>query len=167
MIYNSLFLTGEEIYIQSFINKNQKIHYNLDLDESSTWISATPGEMARSTFFYLQEAGHFFCGPNFYTERENLKSYLILFTISGHGRLTYREMEYDLVPGSVFFLKCEEFQRYQTSGNDWESLWIHFDGAVSSDYFFRFFEACGKCVVTLSHPEPLREAMEKIIELSR
>ena len=87
-----------------FINKDQKICYNLDLDELSTWISGTPGEMARSTFFYLQEAGHFYCGSHFYTERENLKSYLVLLTTGGHGHLTCREIEYDLIPGSVFFL---------------------------------------------------------------
>lgn len=147
------------------INSNQKIKYRLDIDEASEWISVTPGEMARSTFFYVQEAGHFHCGPSYFTERESLHSFLIKLTMSGRGRLEYRGKTCDLERGDAFFLKCDEYQRYRTEGDSWENVWLHFNGTGSPEYFRSFYETAGGCVVRLPNPAETAETIKKIISL--
>ena len=50
----------------------------------------------------MQETGCFHTFYPYYTERENLNSFLILHTLSGRGILCCQGQEYELGPGSSF-----------------------------------------------------------------
>ncbi|MCL1820290.1 MAG: AraC family transcriptional regulator [Oscillospiraceae bacterium] len=154
-------------YMQPIINANQKINYRLDIDDSSEWISVTPCEMARNAFFYVQEAGHFYCGPDYFTERERLDSFLIKCTLSGSGRIEYRGKTYDVGRGDVFFISCEEYQHYRTANESWEHIWVHINGAGCMNYFRQFYENNGSCVVRLPRFEEVSEPINKIMNLYR
>lgn len=100
----------------------------------------TPSPNAKGMYYYAQEAGYFKTGQGYYTQRENLNSFLIVYTLSGRGFLRYREKEYTVLPGQVFFVHCMDFQHYEAEGN-WEFLWVHFNGGASLSYFSRYIAA--------------------------
>ena len=109
--------------------------------DQSVYIIATPSPAARNTFFYVQEIGHFFALSDYFTERERLHSYLILYTVSGKGSLTYRGKKYKLSKGHVFYIDCREYQYYEQDGTEpWEILWVHFNGICCNGYYNQFSE---------------------------
>ena len=96
---------------------------------------------AKKMLYYIQEAGDFTAYSQYYTERENLNSFLIVYTLSGDGKLLYRKNEYPLRAGSVFFINCMDYQLYQNDSKyPWHFLWIHFNGCSSLAYFEEFMK---------------------------
>ena len=69
--------------------------------EDSIRFINTPTQKARSKFFYVQEVGYFKTKPPYFTERQNLNSYLIVYTISGRGILKYGGRKYPVYPGQA------------------------------------------------------------------
>lgn len=80
------------------------LHYNLDMTPESEWKIVSAGAFARDNLLYLQEAGHFISGANYYTVRKDLDSYLVKLTLSGAGILEYGGETYRLPAGSFFGL---------------------------------------------------------------
>jgi len=76
---------------------------------------------------------------NYFTERENLNSYLIIFVLSGKGHLEYKGKSYTICSGQGIFIDCMEYQYYNSDTSDpWEILWVHFNGAASFGYYQQF-----------------------------
>ena len=74
--------------------------------EDSVRLFATPSMTARSLYFYMQEAGYFKTVWPYFTERASLNSFLVLYTLSGEGRLSYEGQEYEVTEGTCFFIHC-------------------------------------------------------------
>ncbi len=73
--------------------------------------------------------GHFYCSDNYRTERTGYDANLMIYTISGKGKIRYRNQEKELLPGTAVVFDCREYQYYATEeGNIWNFVWIHFDG---------------------------------------
>ncbi len=142
--------------------------------EDSVRCINTPSKTARSTYLYVQEVGWFKTRPPYFTERENLDSYLLVYTLAGQGHLTYRGKEYTVSPGQAFWIYCGNLHRYEaktgrrdapagssihrslSDGSDpagssaadetggpteeWEILWVHFNGQMTKGYYDRFAE---------------------------
>ena len=53
-------------------------------------------------------------GPNFYTKRKNLKSYMLILTLSGQGELVYQNKAYTMNAGDCCFINCENEHYYHT-----------------------------------------------------
>ncbi len=137
--------------------------YNCDIDTDSIWIHANPSAAARSTFFYVQEAGFFKCHSEYYTERENLNSFLILLTLSGQGSLIYRGQKYTLSPGQGFFIDCLEHNYYRTvSKKSWTTCWVHFNGGNARSYY-ELFQKSAPPVVRLVDPAAFQSAIMETI----
>jgi YesN/AraC family two-component response regulator len=118
--------------------------------EDSIRLVATPSAFAKSTLFYIQEIGHFYTLKSYYTEREQLDSYLVVYTLSGKGKLTYRGKTYSLLPNQVFFIDCMEYQHYKTDQNEpWELVWVHLNGSSTRGYYEEY-AASSDPVLTLS-----------------
>jgi len=97
--------------------------------------------VAKSVYFYIEEVGYFKTGSNYFTERENLNSYLIVFVLSGKGYLKYNSESYTICKGQSFFIDCMEYQYYKADAIDpWEILWVHFNGGSSYGYYQQFFQ---------------------------
>ncbi|MBU3112741.1 AraC family transcriptional regulator [Clostridium lacusfryxellense] len=110
-----------------------------DWSENSVRIIATPTLVAKSTYFYVEEVGYFKTMSNYYTERENLNSYLIIFVLSGKGYLKYKGKSYTICKGQGIFIDCMEYQYYNSDTTDpWEILWVHFNGGTSHSYYQQF-----------------------------
>lgn len=102
---------------------------------------ATPSDRAKSTFYYVQEVGRFKTLKQYYTERSGLDSYLMIYTLSGVGHLTYAEKNYRLTPGNLLFIDCNNHHYYKTDENAlWEILWVHFNGSSVKGYYEQFSE---------------------------
>jgi AraC-like DNA-binding protein len=132
--------------------------------EDSVRLIATPSAYARSALLYVQEVGHFRTLAPYFTEREYLNSFLIVYTISGQGCLTYNNHNYELRPNQAFLIDCMEYQHYKTDPEQpWELLWVHFNG-TGVTRFYETFAASGTPIVTLppdsQSPSMLRELME-------
>ena len=107
--------------------------------EDSLRLIMTPSATAKSIYFYLQEAGYFKTTPPYFTERKNLSSFLIIYTISGKGRLTYQNETYELTAGTCSYINCIHYHYYETcKSSDWEFLWIHFNGSSALGYYEEF-----------------------------
>jgi AraC-like DNA-binding protein len=105
----------------------------------SVRLIVTPSQTARQIYFYVQEIGHFHTMPQYCTEREQLSSYLVVYTVSGKGHLKYKGQSYVLLPGQLFFIDCMEYQYYETDPQElWEMLWVHFQGPASQGYYEQF-----------------------------
>ncbi|WP_373232572.1 helix-turn-helix domain-containing protein [Cohnella sp.] len=129
--------------------------------EDSIRLIATPSVYARSAYLYVQEVGHFHTLTPYFTEREYLNSFLIVYTVSGRGKLTYRGHTYDLRPRQAFLIDCMEYQYYTTDPDQpWELLWVHFNGHGVTRYY-EAYETAETPVVTLppdsQTPSMLRE----------
>lgn len=107
--------------------------------EDSLRLICAPCVLAKDTFLYLQEIGHFKTASPYSTERANLPSFLILYTLSGEGVLEIDGQRISLGAGSCMFLDCMQHHRYYTPPNGtWEFLWAHFYGNGSMGYYQLF-----------------------------
>ncbi|RHR24454.1 AraC family transcriptional regulator [Clostridium sp. AF19-22AC] len=107
--------------------------------EDSVRLILTPGSTAKTTYFYTQEIGYFKTCHPYFSERQNLDSFLIVYTVSGKGFLEYEGNTYTLKKGQCFYINCEEHHMYWTGEDeDWEILWIHFNGNSALGYYKEF-----------------------------
>ena len=105
--------------------------YNMDVEERSTWLRATPGAAAQAQPFYCTEAGNFYGRAHFATARTDKESYLLFYTLSGSGLIEQNDQRVELPAGSALLLNCRTPQSYCTApGQDhWHHYWVHLDGA--------------------------------------
>lgn len=133
--------------------------------EDSIRMILTPGSVARSIYFYVQEIGYFKTFPPYFSERQNLESFLIVYTLSGSGELKYRGENYTISEGQCFFINCEERHIYQTKENhEWEFLWVHFNGATARGYFEEFVRD-GFRILDMKDSEILEKNLRQIIQM--
>ena len=140
---------------------------------SFTWsgdsvrLFATPSMTARSLYFYMQEAGYFKTGWPYFTERSNRNSLLLIYTLSGEGRLLYEEKEYGLTEGSCLFIHCMKHHEYHTvKGKKWEFLWLHFNGEKARGYYEEFVKN-GFRILVIRQKELVEGLFREIIERNR
>lgn len=105
--------------------------YNMDVEERSTWLRATPGAAALAQPFYCTEAGNFYGRAHFATARTDKDSFLLFYTLSGSGLIEQNDQRVELPAGSALLLNCRTPQSYCTApGQDhWHHYWAHLDGA--------------------------------------
>lgn len=134
--------------------------------EDSVRLIMTPSTLAKSIYFYIQEAGYFKTFDSYFTERKNLNSFLLVYTISGNGRLKYEEDTYDLVAGNCFFINCMKYHYYETpKGEDWEFLWVHFNGSNALGYYEEFSKN-GFQIVACQDKLFIESALRRIVSLN-
>ena len=105
--------------------------YNMDVEERSLWLRATPGAAVLAQPFYCTEAGHFYGRSRFATARTAKESYLLLYTVAGAGLIEQGVQQVELPAGSALLLNCRTPQSYCTAPGQqsWQHTWVHLDGA--------------------------------------
>ena len=127
----------------------------------------TPSSFAKASLYHVQEVGRFYALPAYYTERERLDSFLIVYTISGRGKLVYQGRTYLLCPGDVFFIDCMEHQHYATDTmGQWEIAWAHVNGPAIRAYYELFASGAGP-VRSLAEDNPIPARLRELLELHR
>lgn len=131
--------------------------------EESKRIFSSPPEYIKNVFFYVQEVGYFKTKESYFTQRENLNSYLILYCISGMGELTYNNKKYTISKGQGFWIDCKTFHDYRNKNkSDWEFLWIHFYGDKVQGYYNQFLNNLSP-VINFSENLTVAEMIQSII----
>ncbi|MBB6674055.1 helix-turn-helix transcriptional regulator [Cohnella nanjingensis] len=127
----------------------------------------TPSAFVRSALPYVQEIGRFRALPAYYTERERLDSFLLVHTLSGQGRLTYRSKTHALLPGQLFFIDCMDYQHYATAETaDWAFVWAHLNGEAVRAYYERFARR-GEPVRQLASESQIPRLLLELLEMHR
>lgn len=99
----------------------------------------TPSTRAKKFLNYIDEIGSFSTFFGYFTERESLNSYLLVYTTEGEGKVIYEGEEVICSKNSVFFIDCKKYQFYSTEKNyEWKFLWIHMNGKNVFDFYEEF-----------------------------
>ena len=89
-------------------------------------------DTAKKIYFYVQWAGVFGCKKDFYIKRSGFKSILIIQTLSGKGRLCYKNTETILDNKKIAFIDCMQPHTYFPVGEEgWNFRFLHFSGKRS------------------------------------
>ena len=104
--------------------------YNMDVEERSVWLRATPNNAVLAQPFYATEAGLFYGRSHFATARTDKESYILFYTLAGAGLIEQNEQHLELPQGAALLMNCRTPQSYCTApGYDvWEHYWVHLDG---------------------------------------
>ena len=107
------------------------LSYNMDVEERSVWLRATPGTAVLAQPFYCTEAGQFYGRAHFATARTDKESYILFYTLSGSGLIEQNDQRIELPAGSALLLNCRAPQSYSTAPGQshWHHYWVHLDGA--------------------------------------
>lgn len=95
-------------------------------------------DYAMSNYFFTEAFSLVDAGSQYYTKRENLESYLILYTYSGQGILEYEGRKYSLSKGDGFFINCRELQIYRSVSDHWLHSVLHVNGPQLKDMYEKF-----------------------------
>ena len=126
----------------------------------------TPSREGLPPAFFIQETGHFITLSGYYTERADLPSHLIIYTISGMGKLYYENTEYEILPGHAVYIDCKEYHRYEMCGDtNWEFYWVHFGGEAAQNYYEIFRKENTAVTGKLSRTS-VPETIRKIVEIN-
>ena len=87
-------------------------------------------EFATNNLFHLQDFNIFHYKYGSYTERKNFHSFLILYTYSGSGQLTYDNHTYSLTEGDGFFINCMDYHLYKVENRFWDTAVLHINGPL-------------------------------------
>lgn len=138
--------------------------YSVCWTSDSIRLFNTPGKIAKSLGVHLQEVGYFKTYPSYFVERENLDSFLIVYTLNGEGTLCYKDCVYSLERGECFFINCMDRHYYQIKGDKWEFLWVHFNGREAPSYFELFSKDEFK-TVSVKRRELFERELWRLIEI--
>lgn len=139
--------------------------YSSNWTEDSIRLINTPSKTAKSIYFYLQEVGHFKTRPPYFTERENLNSFLLVYTLSGKGALNYCGQTYEISAGQCFWINCMEHHFYQNSDNElWDFLWLHFNGTNALGYYEEFSKN-GFSILQPQNPDIFINTLSQLIDI--
>lgn len=125
----------------------------------------TPSLIAKSMFYYVQSAGHYYCMPSHYEEHAGYNSFLLLYTLDGKGRLDYCDQNYAVSKGQISFINCLDKYCFSVHEKDiWETVWVHFNGSESRSYFDLIYKNNGT-VHDLNNGSNIPKGLEQIIEM--
>lgn len=129
------------------------LSYNLDLDDRSTWLRTTPGELERAQPFFCTEQGAFYARGGFFTDRTEKDSYELFYTLDGQGVFEQGGRTSTLERGQALLIDCRTPQRYHTDARAgrWHHLWAHVDGS-GVDAFARLLGVPALLPVSLAEP---------------
>lgn len=146
----------------------QILDYRIDMGKDSRWEIITADPAAKQNLLYLQEAGLFYSGREYYTTREGLDSYLLKLTLGGKGTLEYDGKSYTMGAGDFFWIDCRKPQCYRTASDHWNVIWIQFYGANAAQYY-ELFQSLnkGSAVGHLPSDSNVQALLERLLKLYR
>lgn len=102
----------------------------------------TPSQVGREVFFHIKCLGHFYCDDKYNVKRDYLDSFLIMYVKNGEGYVKSNGRLHMVKANDIILLNCYEPHEYGTNST-WETLWIHFDGNMSLQYYNLLSEKFG------------------------
>ena|GEM_PF-1204683 len=126
-----------------------------------------PTAIARRSYLHLQSLADVTFGPDHFTTRSGVQSYLLNQTMFGAGRLVYQDRTYELAPGDVFFLDCHQPHDYRAASPDgWGYRFAHFDGYAMPDYSAQILSS-GNAVFRFETDSPFDAWFTLLFDINR
>ncbi len=125
----------------------------------------TPSLQAKKLPFFLECTGRYVYGKEYYTEREGVNTYLLLFTIRGQGEIATPTQRFSVPAGCAALMDGNTWHRYACQGELWEMAWIHFCGGGVPAYLSYLFDA-GERAVHIADPGEWMGHLETINTLA-
>jgi len=141
--------------------------YQLDISKDSRWVTITPHAASYKLPFYMTEIGIFHTGKNYFTQRDEKRTYLLIYTFSGEGYLNYDNNDYLLKKGTVIIIDCNKYHYYKShSEESWGFRWIHFGGICSETYMNLIMDAQSHSIL-ISDPLGFEAYHNNLMHISR
>lgn len=86
--------------------------------------------------FLLLEADAYY-----FTDRSDLESYELRFTLEGEGLLDYSGKTYAISEGEGYLIDCRKHHYYRSSGEKWVSTVFHFNGIPAAPIVQAFLQS--------------------------
>ena len=104
---------------------------NMDVEERSVWLRATPGAAAMAQPFTAPRPATFTAAPTLPQPAPTRIAISLFYTLSGSGLIEQNDQRIELPAGSALLLNCRTPQSYCTApGQDhWHHYWVHLDPA--------------------------------------
>lgn len=93
-----------------------------------------PTDFAKQLYYYVQWAGRFSCKKDFKVERGGMQSILLMYTISGSGKLIYNGNVQTVSSGTLTLIDCMNYHMYHTISEPWTFEFLHFYGGMAKKY---------------------------------
>lgn len=124
-----------------------------------------PDELRQSLPYHIHGCGRFYTADKYFTKRDGLMNYLLLYTTEGCGQMHYQGESCLLKPGSAVVIDCSVYQEYNTlPGSIWNFYYLHFN-ALSMDGF-RGLLLDQLTPIPLRHPTEGERMMQELYQLS-
>lgn len=126
----------------------------------------SPSSFALDSLFYVQEIGRTACSDTYYTEHENIHSFLLMLTEFGTGELRTKDGRFPLRAGDLVFTDCMRWHSYGTAdSHGWGMAWVHFNGCCARGYYEQFTRL-GAPVVPSVDADLIRD-LNSLIEINQ
>ena len=80
----------------------------------------------------------YFLRSDYYEQREHYNGFLLMYIKSGKGNVFYEGEIYHAKALDVILIDCSK--PYSYVSENWETLWMHFDGSTSSEFFNSLYQ---------------------------
>lgn len=112
---------------------------------------------------HLQSFSHMLATEDYYTERKDLDSYLIIYTQSGYGTLKYDWKSFSLSSGDIAWIDCQKYHYYQTEKENWEHCDLHINGRLAN-LLYDTFRQNSQTVIHENEPTTIYRQLCMILE---
>lgn len=146
----------------------ETLNFKLDLEEKSTWLFISSTLDVKNNLPFIQELGNFYCKKDYFTQRKNLDSFYISYTISGSAKLEYNNEIASIKPFQLFWIDCNNYQRYWTNPEteNWNQIWVHFYGPSCREYYDLFIrQNNGSNIINLPTQNHIPDKLEQLISM--
>ncbi len=130
--------------------------------ESDTFFPMV-SNIARSMFFYTDRVGHFWCDKDYTVKRDSFEDFIVMYVINGSGYVRNGSKTVGLKAGDTAVMGCLP-HCYTTDGGSWETIWFHFNGCSSRQYFDLLYERAN-CVIDTSNSLIIPKYMNNIFNI--
>lgn len=131
-----------------------------------SWLDFTiPSEFAKSSLYYMNHCGHFYCNQDYSVARSALDSLLFIYVCSGTLFLETGGKKYEASANQIALLDCRSPHHYYCRDRV-EFLFFHFSGNNSSAYAAYLAEQKG-IVFTGSVAPKLKSTFTEILAGAR
>ena len=118
---------------------------------------------ARENLFYMQAFTVFGYRKGSFTRRQNFHSFLILYTLSGIGRVEYGGQTTELHAGDGMFIDCRK-PHYYEAAEDWKVAVFHFRGPLA-EHYSEEYEKMGQLCFHEEFTGRFARYLEQILEI--
>ena len=108
--------------------------HDLGISPDSDYYIYSPSLLAKKLYLYPLSTGHFLYDPNYFLERSQFDSFLLMYIVKGSCNISLDSHQFTAKSGEFVLLDCYLPHSYG-SPETWEAFWLHFDGKLARSFF--------------------------------